>query len=152
MTRPPRTILALSTIALGALLLVGCGSAEATSDAADTSTTVTQDAAPTGQALGAEAFAELAAQDGAVVLDVRTPAEFGEGHLDGAVNLDVSDPGFAEAVAGLDPDATYAVYCRSGNRSAQAVTVMQQAGITDLAHLDGGIGAWAAAGGEVVVD
>lgn len=97
-------------------------------------------------------FAELAAADGVVLLDVRTPQEFAEGHLEGAVNLDVSGPDFASGLADLDPEATYAVYCRSGNRSQTALDLMAQAGITAAADLAGGIGAWADAGLPVVTD
>ena len=96
------------------------------------------------------AFAELAAADGVVLLDVRTPQEFAEGHLEGAVNLDVADPAFTAALVTLDPDATFAVYCRSGNRSQTALALMAQAGITAAADLAGGIGAWADAGLPVV--
>lgn len=100
--------------------------------------------------VGVEEFAELVEQPGTVVVDVRTPAEFQEGHLPGAVNLDVAAPGFADAVAGLDPDGTYAVYCRSGNRSEQALEAMAEVGITRTAHLADGIIAWDAAGGPTV--
>ncbi len=64
-----------------------------------------------------------------VVVDVRTPEEFATGHLEGAVNLDVQDPGFAAEVEALGPDAAYVVYCRSGNRSAAAVGLMRDAGL-----------------------
>lgn len=65
----------------------------------------------------------------AVVIDVRTPAEYAEGHLDGAVNLDVQDAGFTAEVAALDAEVPYVVYCRSGNRSAAAAAAMAQAGL-----------------------
>lgn len=102
------------------------------------------------QTLDAAAFADLVATDGVVVVDVRTPQEYAEGHLDGALNLDVSAPDFTTAIAALDPDVTYALYCRSGNRSAQAMDVMSSAGMTSLAHLDGGVAAWTSAGGNLV--
>ena len=102
------------------------------------------------QTLDAAAFAELVTTNGVVVVDVRTPQEYAEGHLDGALNLDVSSPDFAAAIAALDPDVTYALYCRSGNRSAQAMDVMSSAGLTSLAHLDGGVAAWTSDGGTLV--
>lgn len=71
----------------------------------------------------------------AAVIDVRTPAEFAESHVDGAVNIDVQDPSFDQKVAELDAAGTYLVYCRSGNRSAQAAARMKQAG---LEVVDGG--------------
>lgn len=103
-----------------------------------------------GETLDADAFAELTASQGVVVLDVRTPEEFASGHLPDAVNIDVSAPDFAARVATLDLDASYALYCRTGNRSATAMQVMQDAGFESLAHLGGGIVAWVDAGGDVV--
>jgi rhodanese-related sulfurtransferase len=81
-------------------------------------------------------------QPGITVIDVRTPAEFAEGRLPGAVNINLQDPGFADAIAALDADADYAVYCRSGSRSRMAIDVMTQAGVTQTVGLDGGILAW----------
>lgn len=68
-----------------------------------------------------------ALSDDTVVVDVRTAAEYAEGHLQGAVNVDVQDAGFADAVAELDPGVPYVVYCRSGNRSAAAAATMTDA-------------------------
>ena len=65
-----------------------------------------------------------------VVVDVRTPAEYGTGHLEGAVNIDFQSPSFGGEVSELDPDADYVVYCQSGNRSAQAVSAMRDADLT----------------------
>lgn len=78
----------------------------------------------------ADAAAPVAA--GTVVLDVRTPGEFAEGHLDGAVNIDVQAPDFATRAGELPTDAPIVVYCRSGNRSAAAVAVLRDLGFTDL--------------------
>jgi len=77
-----------------------------------------------------EAGAATVATEGAVVVDVRTPEEYAAGHVEGAVLIDVSDPSFAGAVAELDPDDEYLVYCRSGNRSAVAAEIMRAAGLT----------------------
>lgn len=74
---------------------------------------------------GSPASIELGADT--VVVDVRTPAEYATGHLDGAVNIDFQSPSFDDVVSGLDSDADYVVYCQSGNRSAQAVSVMEDA-------------------------
>ena len=87
-------------------------------------------------------FALAVEQPGVTVLDVRTPAEYADGHLPGAVNINVEDPAFPDAVAALDANADYAVYCRSGNRSRVAVEYMTSAGVTHTVGLDGGIGAW----------
>jgi len=140
--RARRARLAALAVA-GLLTLAGCSDGTGSPDD-DAQTEVR------GQSLDADAFADLAGRDGVVVLDVRTPEEFAEGHLEGAVNLDVSSPDFAAGLAELDPAATYAVYCRSGNRSQAAVQQMQGAGIDAVADLAGGIQAWAESGRDVV--
>jgi len=67
-----------------------------------------------------------------VIIDVRTPQEFAEGHLEGAVNIDVQSAEFDTIVQQLDPESEYVVYCRSGNRSAAAIERMRALGFTDL--------------------
>jgi len=88
----------------------------------------------------------LADEPGTVVLDVRTPQEFAEGHLIDAVNVDFSAADFADRIAALDRTTAYVVYCRSGNRSTQAMDLFRQLEFTDVHEIDGGILAWAAAG------
>jgi len=68
----------------------------------------------------------------APVLDVRTPGEFSQGHLVGAVNLDIMDAGFLEEVErlGLDREAPVYLYCRSGNRSGKAARLLRENGYT----------------------
>ncbi|GAA1948582.1 rhodanese-like domain-containing protein [Microbacterium aquimaris] len=73
--------------------------------------------------------ASIVVTDETVVVDVRTPAEYAEGHLEGAVNIDLQDAGFEEAITALDDDGEYVVYCRSGNRSAQAASLMEAEGL-----------------------
>ena len=87
-----------------------------------------------------------------VVLDVRTPQEYAEGHLEGAVLVDFYDPDFADQLSELDPEVPYLVYCRSGNRSGQTLTMMQELGFASATDVDGGIVAWQSAGLPVVVE
>ncbi len=70
-----------------------------------------------------------------VVLDVRTPDEYAAGHLEGAKLLDLNSGEFEAALPDLDPNASYAVYCRSGNRSAKAVALMTKAGFANVKDL-----------------
>lgn len=72
--------------------------------------------------------------DQTVIIDVRTPAEFATGHLVGAVNIDVQSPDFRDRVMALDTDGEYFIYCRSGNRSGQAITQMFQMGFTNMTN------------------
>ena len=85
----------------------------------------------------------------APVIDVRTPAEFGSGHLAGAHNVDIFAPDFQEQIEALDLPAEGPVYlyCRSGNRSGQAATVLRQMGHSGAVNV-GGFDALARAGAE----
>jgi rhodanese-related sulfurtransferase len=91
-------------------------------------------------------FSEKISEPGIVLLDVRTPGEFAEGFIDGAQLIDFQSGNFENEIAALDKNATYAVYCRSGNRSGQAVKVMHDAGFHNVYNLDGGVIDWANAG------
>ncbi len=99
-----------------------------------------------GHALGpGEAQSLIRENDGNrdfVVLDVRTPGEFAQGHIEGAVLVDYRSPGFREKIAGLDRSKTYLVYCRTGNRSGQAWKLMRELGFRNTYHLEGGIKRW----------
>lgn len=130
MTRHHRTRLAAIVLAI-TLSLVGC-SADGGGD------TVAFD----GTHVPAAQFEEAMATDDAVVLDVRTPQEFAEGHLPDAVNIDISAPDFVEQIAALDSDVPYAVYCRTDNRSQAAIEVMTDQGVDSTIGLSGGIVQW----------
>ena len=71
------------------------------------------------------------------VIDVRTPAEFASGHLEGAVNIDWEGTDFAGQVAALDKNGTYVLYCRSGNRAGQALDAMTSMGFAHLNNAGG---------------
>lgn len=79
---------------------------------------------------------------GAQLVDVRTPEEFAQGHLPGAILMDVNAAPFNEQVATLDPARPVLVYCRSGSRSQTALSILRQKGFTHLIELQGGILAW----------
>lgn len=88
----------------------------------------------------------LKRQQKIVVLDVRTPEEFAEGHIDGAVNIDFNGDGFKEALGKLDKEAHYLMHCRSGGRSTAAKPAFTELGFNYIYHLDGGMLAWEKAG------
>ena len=92
------------------------------------------------------AFAERIKSPDVVLLDVRTAAEFVEGHLANALNIDVKEEGFVEkAKSTLPADKTIAVYCRGGKRSANAATMLAMEGFK-VVNLVDGITAWKDAG------
>lgn len=141
-----RVIRLAAAVAAAAVLLVGCSSASPSLSSGPTAAS----APAAGSSLSASDFAAAAKLPDTVLLDVRTPAEFAAGHLAGAQNVDVEAADFGQQIATLDKTKSYAVYCRSANRSKVAMTAMQQLGFTKLFDLDGGINAWKSAGGEVV--
>ncbi|GAA2519403.1 rhodanese-like domain-containing protein [Rarobacter incanus] len=99
---------------------------------------------------GAQSTEAPAQNAAATIVDVRTASEYAEGHLQGAINIDVQGSDFAQRIESLDTGAAYRVYCRSGNRSAQAAAAMKQAGLTKVEDL-GGISQAASATGLPVV-
>ena len=110
------------------LLLAGCSSSSSAID------------------LSVTDFSSKVAEAGVITLDVRTPGEFAEGHIEGAQLIDFQSGNFENEISALDKNATYAVYCRSGNRSGQAVKVMHDAGFHNVYNLNGGVIDWANAG------
>lgn len=133
----PSLLLALSLTA--ALVLGACASETVAVDGPGVRVASAQDVATV-----------LAADPAPVLIDVRTPAEFAEGHIEGATLIDYNASDFRDRVAELDPDATYVIYCRSGNRSAGARAVLEDLGFVDVTDIEGGILAWNAAGLPVV--
>lgn len=88
---------------------------------------------------GADFIEKFTNTSDTVLVDVRTPSEFSSGHIDQAINIDFENPSFASEVKKLDTTKTYFVYCRSGNRSGQAVSIMKSNGIKNIYELSGGI-------------
>jgi rhodanese-related sulfurtransferase len=82
------------------------------------------------------------------VLDVRSPEEFREGHVPGAVN--VPDDQIAARIAEVPKDKDVVLYCRSGRRAGIAADVLTANGYTRLSHLEGDMQAWVAQGRPVV--
>jgi rhodanese-related sulfurtransferase len=94
-------------IAFGLLIvLVGCGSASSSEKTMLTANTI--------------------------IIDVRTPAEYAEGHVKGSINLDLESGQFEAELPNLDPAQPYIVYCRSGRRSGVAVEIMKASGFTQI--------------------
>jgi phage shock protein E len=112
-----------------------------------TTTTVTDTVAIVR--LSAEEFLARYTPD-AVVVDVRTPEEFAQGHLKGALNINVQAPDFQDQIQalGLNPDQPIYLYCRSGRRSQRAAEILHEMGFRQLYNI-GGFEDLARAGAEV---
>lgn len=92
---------------------------------------------------------------GAVLVDLREPAELASGVIEGAVHAPrgmlefYADPSSPYHRSELEPSRRTVLYCASGGRSALAATALAELGYVDVAHLDGGFKAWVESGGRV---
>lgn len=120
-------------IALAAVLVIGLSACAGESNAAVTNLNVSE-------------FTNVLATEDVVILDVRTPAEFSDGHIANAINIDAQSGNFAAEIEALDKTKTYAVYCRSGNRSGTATQIMAEAGFSKLYNMNGGTIDWTNSG------
>ncbi|MFO7714184.1 rhodanese-like domain-containing protein [Desulfosarcina sp.] len=77
-----------------------------------------------------------------VLLDIRTPREFADGHIQGALLLDYYASDFVERLKALDKDKTYLIYCRSGNRSGRSLAIFEKLRFPRAYHLDRGVIGW----------
>ena len=94
--------------------------------------------------------ANLLKQDATVVvLDIRTPQEFQQGHIAGAENVDFRGPEFMEKIERLGRDKPYLVHCASGGRSTRSLSVFEELQFKQMYHLEAGINGWIAAGQPV---
>ncbi|MBQ2786432.1 MAG: rhodanese-like domain-containing protein [Bacteroidaceae bacterium] len=90
----------------------------------------------------AEYISTLNADKNALLLDVRRPEEYAEGHLPGATLLDVTDnDAFVEGIKKFDKEKTIYIYCRSGRRSRTAAKILTDEGFS-VVDLKGGYNAW----------
>ncbi|WP_257658409.1 rhodanese-like domain-containing protein [Parapedobacter lycopersici] len=85
------------------------------------------------------------------LVDVRTSAEFKEGHITGARQLDFNKASFERRVSRLDRNQPVLLYCRTGKRSHRAAQLLEQLGFREIIELDGGITAWKEGGHDLQV-
>jgi rhodanese-related sulfurtransferase len=101
-------------------------------------------------AIAPTAFEAKIATPNVQLVDVRTPQEFANGHLENAKNVNFNDPEFKQKIALLDKSKPIAVYCGVGGRSGRASKILVELGFKDISDLAGGISAWSAANKKVV--
>ena len=89
---------------------------------------------------------KIAADSPAILLDVRTPQEYANGHLQNATAINFFDADFKEKVDKLDKNKPIYVYCAVGGRSAKACKILQESGFKNVYNLLGGWNGWNAAG------
>lgn len=121
-------------------LLFGSASCQQSTQSKDTAVTTVE----------TKEFKGLVDAKEGVLLDVRTPEEYNEGHIAGAINIDFHGENFKAELEKLDKTKTYDVYCRSGKRSAASAEIMGDMGFKKVINLSGGILGWQGKGYEVV--
>lgn len=81
-----------------------------------------------------------------VILDVRTPGEYNPQHIEGAINRNYYDADFDSQLANLDKNKTYILHCKSGGRSRNVFSAMQNLGFREVYELQNGINGWISGG------
>lgn len=105
------------------------------------------------QLLSIAAFDEkLSSTSNKILLDVRTPAEYQEGHLPDATLIDIKRDDFTAQINKLDKGKPVFVYCAAGIRSEKAAAILHAQGFKEVYDLDGGFNAWKDAGKPVSVE
>ncbi len=120
----------ISTFFLAAFLLVSCSIGQGSTKT---------DLRPS------EFSKQLKETENPTILDVRTPGEFGEGHIQNALNIDWNGASFDVQVSKLDKNKTVFVYCLSGGRSGSAANQLRSNGFKNVLELEGGMMAWRSA-------
>jgi rhodanese-related sulfurtransferase len=92
---------------------------------------------------------EISEIEGIQLVDVRTPAEYKEGHLPNALNIDFFDPNFEVNIQQLDKTKPVIVYCQRGSRSAKCASQLIANGFVKIYDLDRGFSKWKSSGFEV---
>lgn len=85
-----------------------------------------------------------------VILDVRTPEEYDEGHIEDALLVNFNAPAFRDKLDNLDREKSYLLFCRSGSRSGRALTIMSELEFLNIYHMTGGMIEWNGEGLPVV--
>ncbi|MFC4221445.1 rhodanese-like domain-containing protein [Flagellimonas marina] len=76
------------------------------------------------------------------LVDVRTPMEYKQGHIDDAVNFNVNDEGFVKQIETLDKTKPVYLYCKMGGRSNRAAELLKSKGFTQIYDYTGGYSDW----------
>ncbi|WP_379554050.1 rhodanese-like domain-containing protein [Qipengyuania sp. DGS5-3] len=135
---------ALRLLAVGAALALSGCSVTVNNNDTRTASSYARDAAPTVETLTATELAALVDSGEVVLIDVRTPAEFAEQRLAGALNAPVQT--FDAASIPRDETREVILYCRSSGRSERAAIMLADEWGGTVRHLEGGIIAWNDAG------
>lgn len=141
-----RNVLFVSMILIFTIGIMGCSTTDTKTNTDETDVTEESSIAVVNKIDGEKAMEMMASEEPFTLIDVRTQAEFDEGHIEGALLLPVDQLETLATEQLTDKDAVILVYCRSGNRSAQASELLVELGYTNVYDF-GGIVDWP---GEIV--
>ncbi len=130
-------------LVIGAILLSGCAPAQIETPPPETPAQIIENVTPQ------EAFTLIQENQNNpdfAIIDVRTPEEFAEGHIEDSVIIDYYYDTFRNDIDQLDKSKMYLIYCRSGNRSGKALDIMAGLGFQEVYNMLGGIIEWNAEG------
>ena len=99
--------------------------------------------------ISAEQMLELVKLEEVQLIDVRTPAEFADGHIENAKNIDFYSANFDLHIDALDKSIPVILYCKSGRRSAKCVSKLNSKGFKVIYDLQGGINHWGFEGRQI---
>lgn len=91
------------------------------------------------KSISIDEFVEIYTKYDYSLIDVRTYSEYSNGHIKGSQNIDFYSETFTQILSGLDKSKVYMVYCRSGNRSFQAMLQMKEMDFLYVYNMEGGI-------------
>lgn len=141
----------LFTISAVLFLAVSCGESSSTEDVAQDIENTTEEITDEIESelepaiiqdLENEEFASKMSEVNGILIDVRTPEEFNEGHIEGAINLDYNSGAFESYVDSLDVTSPVFVYCHAGGRSGKARDILKDRNFLEVYNLKNGYGNW----------
>lgn len=92
--------------------------------------------------LSSKVFNDSIEKAGVQIIDVRTPKEFHTGHIMNAININFYSEKFTDSISLLNTKKPVFIYCRSGKRSSQSISIFKEVGFDDIYELEGGILNW----------
>ena len=87
-----------------------------------------------------------------LIIDVRTPEEFADGHIENAIMINFYSETFRDNIGNLDRNKTYLIYCDVGNRSGVTLALFEELGFMEVYNMSGGLNIWLQEGLPVVTD
>lgn len=92
--------------------------------------------------LNSAQYKQVISENEVTIIDVRTPAEYQNGHIENAQNINVQSGDFKAKMENFDREKPIYIYCRSGSRSAHAGRILEEMGFKEIYDLKGGILSW----------